>query len=356
MRIASNIIETIKAKADIVEVIGEYVHLTKKGQNYTGLCPFHNDSTPSLTVSSAKGIYKCFACDASGDVIKFLQEYLNISFVEAVKMLAKKYGIEIPEDSYSSIGDEDQRKRESMFIINDYASKYYDVRTFGIGYACNSWNSFTQWAKEKGLDKDLLLELGLVKKKSMSDDVYDTFRGRIMIPIRDKQHRIIAFTSRILPDILANDPNVPKYINSSTSLIYDKGNSLFGIDVAWNAASKAGVMNLVEGAPDVMRLQIIGAIVLPHQARRQIDGDDPLATIIYFADYFSIQARQRAIQSIPEQAVYDTIPIDDKLFRRSDFHHMTRTFHIQVRKSRLAIRRELSLGIHQKHGNRSANH
>ena len=283
MRIASNIIETIKAKTDIVEVIGEYIHLTKKGQNYTGLCPFHNDSTPSLTVSSAKGIYKCFACDASGDVITFLQEHLKISFVEAIQMLAKKYGVEIPEDSYSSIGDEDQRKRESMFIINDYASKYYAenlfadtddarkalsyatsrwsqdfIRSFGVGYANNSWDCFSQWAKNKGLDKDLLLELGLVKKKSMSDDVYDTFRGRIMIPVRDKRHRIIAFTARILPDLLANDPNAPKYINSSTSLIYDKGNSLFGIDVAWNAASKAGVMNLVEGAPDVMRLQVIG--------------------------------------------------------------------------------------------------
>ena len=96
-------------------------------------------------------------------------------------------------------------------------------------------------------------------EKSTNDDVYDTFRGRIMIPIRDKQHRIIAFTARLLPDILAHDPNAPKYINSSTSLIYDKGNSLFGIDVAWNVASKAGVMNLVEGAPDVMRLQVIGA-------------------------------------------------------------------------------------------------
>lgn len=284
MRIASNIIDTIKAKADIVEVIGEYVHLTKKGQNYIGLCPFHNDSTPSLTVSSAKGIYKCFACDASGDVIKFLQDYLKISFVEAMKMLANKYGVEIPEDSCSMADDADQRKRESMLIINDYAAKFFAenlfkdtkesrkaldyaasrwpieyIRSFGIGYASNSWDIFSQWAKAKGLDKDLLLELGLVKKKSMSDDVYDTFRGRIMIPVRDKQHRIIAFTARILPDILAQDPNAPKYINSSTSLIYDKGNSLFSIDVAWNAASKAGAMNLVEGAPDVMRLQVIGA-------------------------------------------------------------------------------------------------
>ena len=130
MRIASNIIETIKAKADIVEVIGEYVHLTKKGQNYTGLCPFHNDSTPSLTVSPAKGIYKCFACDASGDVIKFLQDYLKISFVEAVKMLAKKYGVEIPEDSCSMADDADQRKRESMLIINDYAAKFFAETLF----------------------------------------------------------------------------------------------------------------------------------------------------------------------------------------------------------------------------------
>ncbi len=284
MRIASNIIDSIKAKAGIVEVISEYVHLTQKGQNYIGLCPFHSDSTPSLTVSPSKGIYKCFACDASGDVIKFLLEYLKISFVEAVKMLANKYGVEIPENSCSMADDADQRKRESMLIINDYAAKFFAenlfketeeshkaldyaasrwpieyIRSFGIGYASNSWNSFAQWAKEKGLDKDLLLELGLVKTKRMSDDIYDTFRGRIMIPIRDKQRRIIAFTARILPNLLVNETNAPKYINSSTSLIYDKSNSLFGIDVAWNAASKAGVMNLVEGAPDVMRLQVIGA-------------------------------------------------------------------------------------------------
>lgn len=284
MRIASIIIDSIKAKAGIVEVISEYVHLTQKGQNYIGLCPFHSDSTPSLTVSLSKGIYKCFACDASGDVIKFLLEYLKISFVEAVKMLANKYGVEIPEDSCSMVDDADQRKRESMLIINDYAAKFFAenlfketeeshkaldyaasrlpieyIRSFGIGYASNSWNAFSLWAKGKGLDQDLLLELGLVKTKRMSDDIYDTFRGRIMIPIRDKQRRIIAFTARILPNILANDTNAPKYINSSTSLIYDKSNSLFGIDVAWSAASKNGIMNLVEGAPDVMRLQVIGA-------------------------------------------------------------------------------------------------
>ena len=283
MRIDPNIIDTIKTRADIAEVIGEYVQLTKRGQNYIGLCPFHNDSTPSLSVNSAKRIYKCFACDASGDVIDFLQKHLKISFVEASKMLAKKYGIEIPEDAGAMPDDSDQRKRESMLVVNDYAAQYFAenifkdteeshkalayatsrwplgyIRSFGIGYASNSWESFSTWANNKGLNKDILIELGLIKKKSMKDDVYDTYRGRIMIPIRDRYQRVIAFTARILPDMHDSNPQSPKYINSASSLIYNKGCCLFGIDAAFRAASRGGTINLVEGAPDVMRLQIIG--------------------------------------------------------------------------------------------------
>ena len=283
MRIASSIIDTIKARADIVEVIGEYIPLTKRGQNFIGLCPFHNDTTPSLTVNSAKGIYKCFACDASGDIITFLQDHLKITFVEAVQMLAEKYGIEIPHDESSIENDVEQRKRESMFIINNYAVQYFSenlfsdseearqalsyassrwpldfIRSFDIGYANNSWDDFVLWAKNKGLNQEFLLDLGLVKTKSDGENIYDAFRGRIMIPIRDKQQRVIAFTARVLPDIHGNTPNAPKYINSPTSVLYDKGHSVFGIDVAYQYAAKAGEMNLVEGAPDVMRLQIIG--------------------------------------------------------------------------------------------------
>lgn len=283
MHISSNIIKTIKAEADISEVIGEHVQLTKKGQNYIGLCPFHNDNNPSLNVNSAKGIFKCFACNASGDVIAFLQEYLKIDFEEAIRILAKKYGVVIPEETNPSVGEEEKRKRESMFIINDYASKYYVenllvdtdearmalsyatsrwtqdfIRSFGIGYAKNSWDCFYKYAKSKGLDKELMLELGLIKKKKDKEDVYDAFRGRIMIPIRDKDRHIIAFIARIIPDLPNADPKSPKYINSPTSIVYDKSKSLFGIDMAWSSASKAGEMNLVEGAPDVMRLLAIG--------------------------------------------------------------------------------------------------
>ena len=283
MRISSNIIETIKARADIVEVIGEYVPLAKRGTSYKGLCPFHSDNNPSLSVNSSKGIYKCFACDASGDVFTFLQEHLKISFMEAVNMLAKKYNVEIPESAYSPSDDVEQRKRESMYIINDYAAKYFAdnlnaeteesrnaldyaasrwpqdfIRSFGVGYANNNWDSFSQWAKNKGLDKELMLELGLIKKRKDGVGVYDAFRGRIMIPIRDRHRRIIAFIARIIPSLPNSDPKSPKYINSPTSIVYDKGNSLFGIDVALSTASKVGEMNLVEGAPDIMRLQAIG--------------------------------------------------------------------------------------------------
>lgn len=283
MRIDKQIIEAIKAKADIAEVIGEYVSLTKTGQNYKGLCPFHNDQTPSLTVNSAKGIYKCFACDASGDVFTFLQKHLNISFQKTVKMVAEKYGVEIPQEPISPTEEANQHKKESMVIINGYAEKFFVenlfngseesnaalnyatsrwplefIRTFGIGYASNRWDCFSLWAKSKGLDKDLLLEIGLIKKRDNSENVYDAYRGRVMIPIRNRQKRIIAFTARQIPGIGGDTTNAPKYLNSSTSIIYDKSNSIFGIDVAYMAASKLGEMNLVEGAPDVMRLQIIG--------------------------------------------------------------------------------------------------
>lgn len=283
MQINSHIIEAIKGKADIAEVIGDYVSLTKRGQNHIGLCPFHSDTTPSLTVNSAKGIYKCFACGASGDVFTFLQNHLKISFQEAVKMVADKYSFELPQTPVTPNEDAEQRKRESMYIINNYAQKYFTenlfceseesqtalayatsrwpidfTRTFGIGYASNRWDRFTTWAKSKGLDKNLLLEVGLIKKRSDNDEVFDAYRGRIMIPIRDRQKRIIGFTARLVPSIIGDSTNAPKYINSPTSIIYDKSNTIFGIDVARMTAAKLGEMNLVEGAPDVMRLQIIG--------------------------------------------------------------------------------------------------
>lgn len=189
MSIPSTVIDIIKSKADIVEVIGDYVALKKEGQNYKGLCPFHSDKSPSLTVSPDKGIYKCFSCGASGDVVKFLEAHLNLSFPEAIALLANKYGIEIPTEPSSFQDNELQKKRESMFIANEYALEYFVntlycsteesqkalayatdrwpldyIKSFGIGYARNDWQGFYNYAKTKGLNEDVLLEVGLITK------------------------------------------------------------------------------------------------------------------------------------------------------------------------------------------------
>lgn len=284
MGIPSNVIETIKSNTNIVDIIGEYVSLTREGQGYKGICPFHNDHSPSLIVNPTKGIYKCFACGASGDVIGFLEKYLSISFPEAVEILAKKHGIEIPKYNLIPQNEELQKKRDSMYIVNDFAQQYFlgnifngsvesnfalkyatsrwpleYIKSCGIGYASNVWQNFHEYALSKGLSKDILLELGLLTKHPTKGNFYDTYRGRVMIPIRDKQKRIIGFTARIVPGIIESGQQQPKYINSPTSLIFEKSSALFGIEQAMREAGKAGEMNLVEGAPDVMRLQIIGA-------------------------------------------------------------------------------------------------
>ena len=284
MSIPTRVIDDIKSKADIVEVIGEYVNLRKDGQNYKGICPFHGDHTPSLTVSPVKGIYKCFACGASGDAVQFLEEYLHISFPEAVAMLAKKYGVDMPEEHSSEEEKALQHKREAMYIANEYALRYFIgnlhngseesakalqyatnrwplefIDSFGIGYATNDWHSFLDYAKSKGLNEEILIEVGLICKHQTKGNLYDTYRGRIIIPIRDKQKSVTGFTARLVPEIVGIDSQQPKYINSPASSVFDKGASLFGIDRAISEAGLKNEMNLVEGAPDVMRLQIIGA-------------------------------------------------------------------------------------------------
>lgn len=283
MSIPSTVIDIIKSKADIVEVIGDYVALKKEGQNYKGIYPFHSDKSPSLTVTPDKGIYKCFSCGASGDVVKFLEAHLNLSFPEAIALLANKYSIEIPTEPSSFQDNELQKKHESMFFANEYALEYFVntlycsteesqkalayatdrwpldyIKSFGIGYARNDWQSFYNYAKAKGLNEDILLEVGLITKHPAKGNLYDTYRGRIIIPIRDKHRRITGFTARLVPDVVGSDTSQPKYINSPSSLIFEKGATLFGIDQALNEARKADEMNLVEGAPDVMRLQSIG--------------------------------------------------------------------------------------------------
>lgn len=275
-------IERILDRADIVDVISDYVQLKKKGSHYECCCPFHNEKTPSFKIDTRKNTWFCYgSCQEGGNAIRFLMRYKNLSFPEAVKDLAKKYNIEIEEDNEPHTHEDLQKslKRDSMFTINQRVADFFVeaihqqndkaafalgyslnrwnktfVQEMGIGYADDAWDSLYQWALLKGLSIDLMLEMGLLKKSKKNDKIYDFYRGRIVIPIRDRFRRVIGFTAR---DITGSD-DTPKYLNSAVSPIYNKDNSIFGIDVAIKLGAKEELFYCVEGAPDALRLHSIG--------------------------------------------------------------------------------------------------
>src|SRR5574344_5028 len=279
--IGEKVIDDILSRADIVDVVSEFVDLKHKGINYQACCPFHSEKTPSFFVNRERGTWHCFgSCDTGGNVISFVQKIKGYSFPEAVNWLAKKYSIYIDNDyKYTPQQEEDNRKKEAMFIINSCAADYYIdnihskspnakaalgyankrwsveyVGEFGMGYASDDWQGFHKYAISKGLSEDLMLELGILRK-SEKGTIYDFFRNRLMIPIRDKYHRVIGFTARAMDEIEAKER---KYMNSSSSLMYDKSKSIFGLDTAMRAGAAQEKFYIVEGAPDVLKLQSVG--------------------------------------------------------------------------------------------------
>lgn len=279
--IDERIIEQILDRADIVDVIGGYVELKKKGANYAACCPLHQEKTPSFIVNPARGTWHCFGCGKGGNVIGFLMEHDTLTFPEAVRALGKRYGIEVEETKLTPEQEQQRMKRDSMYVINqrcaehfranllDPANKVADdyvkgrwgeayAEEMGIGYAPDSWDDLLKFAQASGLSIELMTEMGLLKKREKGG-LYDFYRGRAMIPIRDRFRRITSFTARDMTgksDINGED-KVPKYLNSIESDIYHKKDSIFGIDLAIRQAAKESKFYLVEGGPDVMQLQRI---------------------------------------------------------------------------------------------------
>lgn len=273
--IDERIIEQIIDRADIVDVIGGYVELKKKGANYAACCPLHKEKTPSFMVNPARGTWHCFGCGKGGNVIGFLMEHDTLTFPEAVRALGKRYGIEVEETKLTPEQEQKRMKRDSMYVINQRCSEHFRANLFnpankeaadyvknrwgeryaeeiGIGYAPDSWNDLLQFAQASGLSIELMTEMGLLKEREKGG-VYDFFRNRIMIPIRDRFRRIIGFTARDRSE--AKD--TAKYLNSIESDVYHKKDSIFGIDLALRQASQEQKFYLVEGGPDVMQLQRI---------------------------------------------------------------------------------------------------
>ena len=258
-----NIVDEIKSRCDIVEVIGRVVSLKKLGSNIKGLCPFHNEKTPSFVVSDTKQIYYCFGCNETGDVLTFVQKYYNMDFRSAMEKLAEDYGIDISSAEYKS------SNKEELFEINKIAARFFykafweaqnpantymqkrgispdNLRKFGVGYADGEWDSLVKHFKSLGTDMKLLVTLGLV---TQSDKGYfDKFRDRVIFPIINASGKVIGFGGRTLSDA------APKYLNSPESSVFLKKNNLFGLNLTRQEISKENRAILVEGYMDVISL------------------------------------------------------------------------------------------------------
>lgn len=261
-------IEQVKEANDIVDVIGEYVQLKRAGANYKGVCPFHNEKTPSFIVSPVKQIYHCFGCSAGGDVISFISEYKNIEFGEAIEYLAERVGMEIERSNSFSSEVIDKRKilyeinRESALYYhnvlkkNQIALKYIEKRAisksaviaYGIGYSLKKWDGLYKYLKEKGYKEPEMLKLGLIVYNEKHNSYYDRFRGRLMFPILDIKQRVIGFGGRVI-----DNADNPKYLNSSDSEIFNKGYNLFSLNIL-RKKTRDRKLILAEGYMDVIAL------------------------------------------------------------------------------------------------------
>lgn len=273
--IPDEVIAEVRSRADIVEVISEYLPLKKAGRNYSALCPFHPEKTPSFMVSSAKQVFHCFGCGKGGDIFGFVMKSETLSFPQAVRVLAKKFGVPIPQRRVSPSVKREIDRKEQLFKVNQLAMAYYRDLLFGrdgteareylrkrgiakavieeqqLGYAPHSWNELVNHLLSKKVPLNLAQELGLIIPKK-TEGWYDHFRGRIIFPIFDLTGNVLGFGGRALGE------NSPKYLNSPESALYHKGQSLYGLHVAKGFIREKGLALIVEGYLDLLTLHQFG--------------------------------------------------------------------------------------------------
>lgn len=323
-------IEKIKDAMRIEEVVGDFVQLKKRGVNMLGLCPFHNEKTPSFTVSPAKGIYKCFGCSEAGTAIDFVMKHEHYTYPQALKYLAGKYSIEVEEVEQSAEQIAAENEREGLYSVSAYAQKYYQknleseegkavglsyfrergynqatIDKFQLGYATADWDELFRQASIEGYKKDYLVKTGLCIEKE--DKVYDRFRQRVIFPIHNISGRVLGFGARIL----ISDKNQPKYVNSPESDIYNKSEVLYGIFFAKNSILKKDNCFLVEGYTDVISMHLAGIEnVVSSSGTSLTIGQIKLIkrftnniTILYDGDAAGIKASFRGIDMIVEEGM-----------------------------------------------------
>ena len=326
-------IQEVVARNDITEVIGQYVQLRHRGRTYTGLCPFHNEKTPSFSVSPSKGLCKCFSCGKGGNAVHFIMEHEQMSYPEALRYLAKKYNIEIKERELTNEEKEVQSNRESMFIVNNFARDYFqnilknhiDGRSIGLayfrqrgfrddiidkfqlGFSTEGRDALAQEALRKGFKQEFLVKTGLCYE---TDDhkLRDRFWGRVMFPVHTLSGKVVAFGGRVLS---TENKKLAKYVNSPESEIYHKSNELYGIYFAKQAIVKQDRCFLVEGYTDVISMHqsgvenvvaSSGTSLTPGQIRL-IHRFTNNITVLYDGDMAGIKAAIRGSDMLLEEGM-----------------------------------------------------
>lgn len=329
--ISPNTIQQILSRLDILDVIGGFVKLKKRGSNYLGLCPFHNEKTPSFTVSPSKELYKCFGCGRSGNSISFIMEHEKYSYADALKWMANRYGIEIEETFQNDEQRQQVQVAESLYIVNSFAQQFFSrmlfeteegrdvglsylkergfrediIKKFQLGYSPEQRDAFTKEAIAKQYNSEVLIKAGLVNNRN--DQLNDNYRGRIIFPIHNHSGKILGFGARILK---SND-KAPKYINTPENEIYIKSKILYGSYFARQSIDKADECLLVEGYTDVVSLHQAGienvvasggTSLTPDQLRLVRKYTNNL-TIIYDGDSAGIKAALRGLDLALEEGL-----------------------------------------------------
>ena len=323
----------IQDAAQIVDVVSDFVTLRRRGANYVGLCPFHDDRTPSFYVSPSKNICKCFACGEGGSPIHFVMKHEQFSYYEALKYLARKYGIEVVEKEYTDEEKQAQSDRESMFILNEYARDYFVkilhthpegkavgmtyfrergfrddvIKKFQLGYGLEQRDAFSTEAQKAGYRRDYLLKTGLSAGGEHNQPLVDRFRGRVLFPVHTLSGKVVAFGGRILKKVA----NTGKYVNSPESEIYSKSRELYGIYFAKSAIVKQDKCFLVEGYTDVISMHQAGienvvassGTALTHGQIRMIHRFSENITVLYDGDAAGIKAALRGIDLLLEDGM-----------------------------------------------------
>ncbi|ATD54715.1 DNA primase [Clostridium chauvoei] len=272
MQISEEILEKIKEQNDIVDVISESVRLKRSGRNFSGLCPFHNEKTPSFSVSQDKQIYKCFGCGEAGNVITFVMKTKNLPFVDAVKYLGERVNITIEDGNKGK--SPITKKKEMLYNVNVEAARFFfrnlmstseakdyflnrgikeeTMKRFGLGFAKESWNNLLLYLRKRGFNEEILLEAGLVSTSQKTGNKYDRFRNRVIFPVFDYRGKVIGFGGRVLDD------SKPKYLNSPETLVFQKGTNLYGLNFAIKSNLKERYFIIVEGYMDLITLHQYG--------------------------------------------------------------------------------------------------